>query len=161
MMDIDDQREAIRDLVRRMMEKTGLDATGLARAADVAPSTLSRFLYQPVKHLLSARTLAKLSEASGVPVPVGSPLVTPLEREVLSGLRSTDEQGREMIRRFVRSLRQPDEEPPAAPSPEPKERAPPPRPTKGGNAARSPDKEDCSANVAKRRLRSVVEVEGR
>ena len=38
-----------------------------------------------------------------------------LEREVLAGLRSTDKQGQEMIRRFVRSLNRDD--PPSAPSP--------------------------------------------
>src|ERR1035441_4845347 len=96
-MDIDEQQAAVRDLIRRMMDETGLDATGLARAAGIAPSTLSRFLYQPVKHLLTARTLAKLSRVSGVPVPVGSPLIDERERALLAGFRSTDEQGRQMI----------------------------------------------------------------
>lgn len=133
MMDIDDQREAQRELVRRMMEQTGLDATGLARAAGVAPSTLSRFLYQPVKHLLTARTLAKLSTFSSVPVPMGSPLTSELEREVLAGLRATDKQGQEMILRLVRSLR-PSESPvrhlprPLGPDP--------PRPGMGGSVAK-------------------------
>jgi plasmid maintenance system antidote protein VapI len=127
-MENDDQQAAIRDLVRRMMESTGLDPTGLAKAAGIAPSTLTRFLNQPVKHLLTARTLAKLSKVSGVPVPVGSPLTTALEQEVLAGLRSTDEQGRAMILRLVRSLRlgsdtkpEPPEE--RVPAPPPKRRA--------------------------------------
>lgn len=135
MMDIDDQREAQRELVRRMMEQTGLDATGLARAAGVAPSTLSRFLYQPVKHLLTARTLAKLSTFSSVPVPMGSPLTTELEREVLAGLRSTDKQGQEMILRLVRSLRRDDA--PALPRPLPRPLGPdPPHPGMGGSVAK-------------------------
>lgn len=49
----------------------------------------------------------------------------------------------------------------ARPQPLAKERARPSRPTKGERAARSPDKEDCGKNVALRRLRPVVEVEGR
>lgn len=131
MMNIDDQQEAQRELVRRMMRETGLDATGLARASGVAPSTLSRFLYQAVKHLLTARTLAKLSTFSSIPVPMGSPLTTELEREVLAGLRSTDKQGQEMIRRFVRSLQRDaeagsDDEPPDAPPPESRRRDSPP-----------------------------------
>jgi hypothetical protein len=164
-MDIDDQQAAIRDLIRRMMEKTGLDATGLAREAGISPSTLSRFLYQPVKHLLTARTLAKLSTASGVPVPVGSPLTSALEREVLAGLRSTDEQGQAMILRLVRSLRlgsqaEPANEPPVTttPNPRPRERAPP-SPITGGNVARIPTKPDCGANVAVRRVPRVVDAE--
>jgi lambda repressor-like predicted transcriptional regulator len=104
--DISEQQAVMRDLIRSMMDKTGLDATGLARAAALAPSTLSRFLNQPVKqHLLTMRTLAKLARISGVPVPGGDPLATPREREVIEGFRSTDDQGREMILRFVRSLR--------------------------------------------------------
>jgi plasmid maintenance system antidote protein VapI len=104
-MEIDDQQAAIRDLIRLMMEKTGLDPTGLARSAGVAPSTLTRFLNQPVKHLLTARTLAKLSKVSGVPVPVGSPLTTGSEQELLDAYRSSDQQGREMIMRLARSVR--------------------------------------------------------
>jgi hypothetical protein len=139
MMDIDDQQAAVRDLIRRMMDKTGLDATGLARLAGIAPSTLSRFLYQPVKHLLTARTLAKLSKVSGVPVPVGSPLTDARESALLHGFRSTDEQGRAMIERLVRSLQQdskpdPDQAPPADPPPRSKGTGPPSRPfPEGGN----------------------------
>lgn len=107
-MEIDDQQAAIRDLIRLMMEKTGLDPTGLARSAGVAPSTLTRFLNQPVKHLLTARTLAKLSKASGVPVPVGSPLTTGPEHELLDAFRSADEQGREMLLRLARSVKRDD-----------------------------------------------------
>lgn len=103
--DIGEQQAVMRDLIRSMIDKTGMDATGLARAAGLAPSTLSRFLYQPVKHLLTARTLAKLARISGVAVPAGIPFATPLERELLNAFRSTDEQGRDMILRLARSLR--------------------------------------------------------
>jgi len=116
-MEIEEQQAAIRDLIRLMMDKTGLDPTGLARAAGIAPTTLTRFLNQPVKHLLTARTLAKLSKASGLPVPIGSPLSNPTEQELLAAFRSTDKQGQEMILRLAQSLRtspppEPDQEPP-------------------------------------------------
>jgi len=164
MMDIDDQQAAIRDLIRRMMDVTGLDATGLARAAGIAPSTLSRFLYQPVKHLLTARTLAKLSKVSGVPVPLGSPLISALEREVLAGLRSTDKQGQEMILRFVRSLQhgsqaEPAHDPPTTMPPRPK--GPAPRPFAVTSVEEKRVSEDCVTNVAVRRLRAVVDGERR
>lgn len=103
--DISEQQAVMRDLIRSMMEKTGLDATGLARVAALAPSTLTRFLNQPVKHLLTTRTLEKLARISGVSVPHGDPLATPREREVIEAFRSTDDQGREMILRLARSLR--------------------------------------------------------
>lgn len=139
-MEIDDQQEAIRVLIRHMMDKTELDASGLARAAGVAPSTLSRFLYQPVKHLLTARTLAKLSKASGIPVPVGSPLTSERERNLLAGFRSTDEQGKAMIERLVRSLQQDSEkEPPTAPRQRKQRRSaqgPPHGPFPAGGSAR-------------------------
>ena len=68
---MDDQQAATKALVDEMLRVTDLDATNLARQAKVAPSTLTRFLNSPVKHSLSLRTLAKLSRASGVPIPGG------------------------------------------------------------------------------------------
>ena len=66
--------DATRDLIERMMEATGLDATGLARRAGLAASTLTRFMYNnDLGHTLSARTLAKLHAATGVPVTVPVP----------------------------------------------------------------------------------------
>jgi transcriptional regulator with XRE-family HTH domain len=159
-MDIDDQQAAVRDLIRQMMEKTGLDATGLARAAGIAPSTLSRFLYQPVKHLLTARTLAKLSEVSGIPVPVGSPLTDARERALLAGFRSIDEQGRAMVERLVRSLQQdaqPDQEPPASPAAHQPRTQPPPFREPGGreenpDRVRRRPKTSESAEIAHRNM---------
>jgi len=52
------------------MDATGLDATNLARKAGLVPSTLNRFMNKPVTHLLSGRTLAAISKASGVSVPL-------------------------------------------------------------------------------------------
>jgi transcriptional regulator with XRE-family HTH domain len=51
--------------------------------------------------------------------------------------------------------------PPVAAPPKPKGRAPPARPTMGGNAARNLAKPDCGANVAKRRVVRVVDVKRR
>ena len=66
---LEQQQERQRAFVRAAMEAKGLDATNLARAAGVAPSTLNRFLNQEVNHLLSGRTLSAISRVSGIPVP--------------------------------------------------------------------------------------------
>ena len=66
---MDAQQQATKELVLAMLAATELSPTELARAAGLAPSTLTRFLNSPVKHSLSARTLAKLSATSGVAVP--------------------------------------------------------------------------------------------
>jgi DNA-binding Xre family transcriptional regulator len=57
---------AQRDLIRQMMDHSGLDATNLARAAGLTPSTVTRFMNRPVKHALSARTLERLRSASAL-----------------------------------------------------------------------------------------------
>ena len=64
---VDRDAEAQRDLVRQMMTHAGMDASTLARAAGVWPSTVTRFLNGDVKHLLSNRTLLALQRASGLP----------------------------------------------------------------------------------------------
>jgi transcriptional regulator with XRE-family HTH domain len=64
-----DAKIATRSLVSEMMRVTGLDATGLARKAGLAPSTLTRFLNnQDASHSLSYSTLIKLSAVSGVTI---------------------------------------------------------------------------------------------
>jgi hypothetical protein len=65
-------RDALVALVWKMAEAAQTDLTGLARLAGLAPSTLTRFVNSDAKHLLTTRTLTKLSEASGVPLP-GAP----------------------------------------------------------------------------------------
>lgn len=82
------------------------------------------------------------------------------EVALLAAFRPLDQRDREAAVRIVKSLRSGEDPNPAAPPPQPKERARPSHPMRGGNAARSPDREDCGKNVARRRL-SVVEVEGR
>ena len=54
--------------MQTMLEKTGWSIEKLAREAGISSSTLTRFLKGEVKHILSTRTLQKLSMASGVPL---------------------------------------------------------------------------------------------
>ncbi|EHM01401.1 peptidase S24-like protein [Acetobacteraceae bacterium AT-5844] len=56
-------RVATKALVERALELTGWTPTEYARVAGLTPSTLTRFLYHPVKHTLSHRTITKLLEA--------------------------------------------------------------------------------------------------
>lgn len=58
------QQEQTRRLVRAMMALTGLSASALARATGLTPSTLNRFMHQPVRHTLSQRTLLALMVAT-------------------------------------------------------------------------------------------------
>lgn len=55
--------EADKDLIERLCVHAGKSASELARAAHLTPSTLTRPLYQPVKHRLSVPTLDKLRAA--------------------------------------------------------------------------------------------------
>ncbi|MGY0779843.1 S24 family peptidase [Azospirillum argentinense] len=67
-----DVKENQRAYIRQAMAALGVDnPTTLARKADLAPSTLVRFMNQPerVKHQLSAKTLAAIAKVSGLPVP--------------------------------------------------------------------------------------------
>jgi hypothetical protein len=65
----DNAREAMRAWVRSVIAATGLSDWAFATRAGLATSTITRFLNQPVKHLLSARTLSKISAAADAPVP--------------------------------------------------------------------------------------------
>jgi SOS-response transcriptional repressor LexA len=64
MVDTQDSTQAgTKALVERALELTGWTPTEFARFAGLTPSTLTRFLYQPVKHTLSQRTVGKLLAA--------------------------------------------------------------------------------------------------
>ena len=54
------QQEQTRALIRAMLTLTALSASALARDAGLTPSTLNRFMHQPVRHTLSQRTLLTL-----------------------------------------------------------------------------------------------------
>ncbi len=57
----DPDQEAARTIIREMCRITGLSPTGLAKAAGLRPSTITRFLNNPsVTHTLSMRTMRKL-----------------------------------------------------------------------------------------------------
>lgn len=76
MVSDDQQLQAQRILVRRMLAFAHMDATNLARKAGVAPSTLTRFLNDPnVKRGLTGPTLEKLSKVVGFPFPIEDPLL--------------------------------------------------------------------------------------
>lgn len=67
---MDEAQKKTVDFIQRAMEKTGLDATNLARRCKLAPSTLTRLLNGSVTTTLSARTILKIAEFSGVPSPL-------------------------------------------------------------------------------------------
>ncbi|MBL8645340.1 MAG: hypothetical protein JNK21_15515 [Rhodospirillaceae bacterium] len=58
------QQEHTRNLIRAMLALTGLSSSALARDAGLTPSTLNRFMHQPVRHTLSQRTLLALMVAT-------------------------------------------------------------------------------------------------
>lgn len=63
-------RDAALAYVAALLRETGLDLTNLARRAGVSSTTLTRFHNDPnYTNSLSARTLKKLSDATGVPLP--------------------------------------------------------------------------------------------
>jgi lambda repressor-like predicted transcriptional regulator len=58
------QQAQTRGLIAAMLALTGLSASALAREAGLTPSTLNRFMHQPVRHTLSQRTLLALMIAT-------------------------------------------------------------------------------------------------
>src|SRR5690349_8457032 len=63
-------RDAAIAYVDALMRETGLDLTNLARRAGVSSTTLTRFHNDPrYNNSLSARTLKKLRDVTGVPMP--------------------------------------------------------------------------------------------
>jgi transcriptional regulator with XRE-family HTH domain len=91
---MDERQKSVRDLVERMLAASELDPTGLARAAGLSASTLTRFLNSPVKHTLSARTLQKLSKASGVEVKLGGLHDDPRRTRILASFERLPDAGK-------------------------------------------------------------------
>jgi transcriptional regulator with XRE-family HTH domain len=60
-----------REYLKRVMKLTGKKATPLAEAAGLSPSTLSRVLKEGGTGMLSANTLSKLQDHSGIPLHFG------------------------------------------------------------------------------------------
>ncbi|WP_086650845.1 LexA family transcriptional regulator [Acetobacter cibinongensis] len=67
---MDEAQKKTVDFIQRAMEKTGLDATNLARSSKVAPSTLTRLLNGTAATTLSARTILKIADFAGIPSPL-------------------------------------------------------------------------------------------
>lgn len=66
----DPLQRAVRSYIEQVLDRTGWDASTLARRAGLASSTITRFLNSDAHHyLLSARSLMKVAAASGVPLP--------------------------------------------------------------------------------------------
>src|SRR5260221_3336910 len=62
-------KHALVAYLRAAMEKTGKDATNLARAIGVVPSTITRPLEPSWEGGMSAATLRKVSDYAGLPIP--------------------------------------------------------------------------------------------
>jgi hypothetical protein len=78
-----DPREQTRAWVRGVLEHLKITPTELARRADIAQSTLTRFLYQPEHpHDLSRRTIAAIARVAGTE-PFTMPAAGPAPSEVV------------------------------------------------------------------------------
>lgn len=67
----DKLQEAARRYIAAVSAATGWNYTTIARRAGLASTTVTRFMNEPdVRHMLSARSLAKIAAISSVPVPV-------------------------------------------------------------------------------------------
>lgn len=58
----EDIRDRQRRMIRENMERLGISATELARRAGIAHTTISRFMNEDVKHVLSSTTMAKIGQ---------------------------------------------------------------------------------------------------
>ncbi|MFZ2869636.1 S24 family peptidase [Zavarzinia sp.] len=76
-----DKSDPTINYVRTILARTGLTATELARKAGLSPSTLNKKLSGAEAASLSLRTLMKLSEVSGIPVPASILVSEQMERE--------------------------------------------------------------------------------
>jgi len=66
----DKLQDAARRYIDAVAAATGWNYTAIARRAGLASTTVTRFMNEPdVRHVLSARSIAKIAAASGVPVP--------------------------------------------------------------------------------------------
>jgi phage repressor protein C with HTH and peptisase S24 domain len=83
-------RDAAIAYVDGLVRETGLDLTNLARRAGVSSTTLTRFHNDPgYTNSLSARTLQKLSDATGIPLPAslgGAPGAMTVPQGSLNGV---------------------------------------------------------------------------
>lgn len=74
LMHMEPTREQILQFLDRAMAATQLSASGLARKAGIATTTLTRFIKDEHASMLSMRSLAKIAHAAGTE-PIGVPAV--------------------------------------------------------------------------------------
>ena len=65
---MDVSKEETQEWLRQVMAHAGETPTSLARRANLATTTLTRFMNDPDSSMLSMRTLTKIAHAIGVPV---------------------------------------------------------------------------------------------
>jgi hypothetical protein len=63
----DKQKEIIRANVQQLADIAGLSLYGIAKRANISPSTVNRFMGSPTDYTLSKNTLDKLAYAAGFP----------------------------------------------------------------------------------------------
>jgi transcriptional regulator with XRE-family HTH domain len=159
---MDEHQKAAREMITRMLDATGLDPTGLARKAGLSPSTITRFMNSPVKYTISTKTLQKLAAAAGVSITMGGdPDDMRLTRLVVS-YKAMSETAKQALERIALELASngPNASP-AAPSPQPKERAPQPPFPVGGSVKGKRVSRPLLTVVRQRRCSAVVDAEGR
>lgn len=66
------ERQLVREFVERAATALDTDYTGLARAAGLSPSTITRFMKNPDAPILTTRTLGKIAQAANLPLPGGA-----------------------------------------------------------------------------------------
>jgi transcriptional regulator with XRE-family HTH domain len=101
---MDNPQAVTRRLIDYLVQQTGLDLTSLARRAGLAPSTLTRFMNQQVKHTLSAKTLLRLFDAAGIASPLALSESSGSRSEILAAYDGMDDEGREAMLLVARSL---------------------------------------------------------
>src|ERR1700731_4851962 len=67
---VDGPKHIVQDLIRQILEVSGLTLTRLARKANLAPSTLTKFMNDQTDDMPSTRTLVKLTETTGLKLSV-------------------------------------------------------------------------------------------
>ncbi|WP_332828944.1 S24 family peptidase [Novacetimonas sp. GS1] len=67
---MDDTHKKAVDFIKKAMEKTGLDASNLARAVKLSPSTLTRVIKGTATTTSSAKTMLKIAEFASIPIPL-------------------------------------------------------------------------------------------
>lgn len=76
---------SVRDFLRQAVEASGLTAARLAKKANVAPSTITRFLNDPdYPHVPKATTLGKIATAAGIALPGEIALGAPARSEPMA-----------------------------------------------------------------------------